>query len=258
MERIELGQQKAGDVGSTCGPSANHGSDHIYFVIQVLNFDEMVIADNQQTAPHFRFAGGKGGKILTKFFLRRVSHQMSGLSKLSKQQFFSLSLLILIGLIVLPRAARCQNFQVDRIDICSNELSDASTSCNVVRPPYENLSRRQFNIEQIYVRLVIRCNQACIDFIVKNEGVLPIKVAVWKDGISHNYNDKNIGIGQANWNTDGAKFLATAAADGSFAWRTFFYVSLGSFQSLEFAISDAFDTALLLNGSPRFQLHISR
>jgi hypothetical protein len=67
---IELGQQKAGDVGSTCGPSANHGSDHIYLVLQILNSDEMVIADNQQTAPHFRFASGKGGKTRTKFFLR--------------------------------------------------------------------------------------------------------------------------------------------------------------------------------------------
>jgi hypothetical protein len=67
---IPLGSQKTGDVGSTCGPVAHHGQDHIYLVLRVLNSDEMVIADNQQPKPHFRFASGKGGKTPTKFFLR--------------------------------------------------------------------------------------------------------------------------------------------------------------------------------------------
>jgi hypothetical protein len=30
--------------------------------LKVLNFDEMVIADNQALAPHFRYASGLGGK----------------------------------------------------------------------------------------------------------------------------------------------------------------------------------------------------
>jgi hypothetical protein len=30
----------------------------------------MVIADNQATEPHFRYASGQGGKSPTKFFLR--------------------------------------------------------------------------------------------------------------------------------------------------------------------------------------------
>jgi hypothetical protein len=30
----------------------------------------MVIADNQDTVPHFRYASGKGGKSPTRFFLR--------------------------------------------------------------------------------------------------------------------------------------------------------------------------------------------
>lgn len=67
---VPVGEQKEGDVGSTCGTKPNHGYDHIYLVLKVLNFDEMVIADNQQPAPHFRFASGKGGKTPTKFFLR--------------------------------------------------------------------------------------------------------------------------------------------------------------------------------------------
>jgi hypothetical protein len=66
---IALGEQKEGDVGSTSGAQANHGFDHIYTVLKVLNSDEMVVADNQQPQPHFRFASGNG-KTPTKFFLR--------------------------------------------------------------------------------------------------------------------------------------------------------------------------------------------
>lgn len=67
---VDLGEQKVGDVGSSCGPVAHHGQDHIYLVLGVLNSDEMVVADNQQAKPHFRFASGKGGKTPTRFFLR--------------------------------------------------------------------------------------------------------------------------------------------------------------------------------------------
>jgi hypothetical protein len=67
---ITLGQQQEGDIGSTCGPKAHHGYDHVYLVLKVLNSDEMVIADNQASHPHFRWASGKGGKTPTTFFLR--------------------------------------------------------------------------------------------------------------------------------------------------------------------------------------------
>ncbi|MGN6572751.1 MAG: hypothetical protein ACTHLO_15185 [Pseudolabrys sp.] len=66
---VQLGKQMAGDVGSTCGATANHGSDHIYLVLKPVNTDEMVIADNQQNHPHFRFVSGRG-RTPTKFFLR--------------------------------------------------------------------------------------------------------------------------------------------------------------------------------------------
>lgn len=69
-QAIAVGEQKAGDVGSTCGVKAAHGKDHIYLVIKAVNKDEMVIADNQDTEPHFRNASGRGGKTPTKFFLR--------------------------------------------------------------------------------------------------------------------------------------------------------------------------------------------
>lgn len=67
---IPVGQQQAGDVGSTCGTTPQHGVDHVYFVLQRLNNDEMVVADNQASQPHFRWASGQGGKSPTRFFLR--------------------------------------------------------------------------------------------------------------------------------------------------------------------------------------------
>lgn len=69
-QRIPVGQQKAGDLGSTCVAYPRHGSDHIYLVIHVMNSDEMIVADNQSTVPHMRSASGIGGKTPTTHFLR--------------------------------------------------------------------------------------------------------------------------------------------------------------------------------------------
>lgn len=68
--RIAVGQQRAGDVGSTCKSEPDHGNDHVYLVLRVVNDDEMVVADNQSTKPHMRYASGKGGKTPTTHFLR--------------------------------------------------------------------------------------------------------------------------------------------------------------------------------------------
>jgi hypothetical protein len=67
---IAVGEQQPGDVGSTCRSTPRHGTDHIYLVLKIVNSDEMVVADNQADAPHFRWASGKGGKSPTTFFLR--------------------------------------------------------------------------------------------------------------------------------------------------------------------------------------------
>jgi Lipase (class 3) len=67
--RIALEEQQKGDVGTTCGEVPNHGTDHVYVVLRSLNPDEMVVADNQEPVPHFRFASGKG-KSPTTYFLR--------------------------------------------------------------------------------------------------------------------------------------------------------------------------------------------
>lgn len=69
---VPKGEQQPGDIGSTCGTTADHGYDHIYLVLQRVDHDEMVIADNQESKPHRRFVSGKGGKTPTKFFLRAI------------------------------------------------------------------------------------------------------------------------------------------------------------------------------------------
>lgn len=68
--KIAVGAQKTGDVGSTCFAKPHHGTDHIYLVVHALNTDEMIVADNQNKSPHFRYASGKGGKTPTTHFLR--------------------------------------------------------------------------------------------------------------------------------------------------------------------------------------------
>jgi hypothetical protein len=78
---VPVGKQAQGDMGSTCGAVADHGNDHVYFVLYIVNADEMVIADNQASAPHFRFASGKGGKTPTKFFLRAAPPVSEGLAQ---------------------------------------------------------------------------------------------------------------------------------------------------------------------------------
>jgi hypothetical protein len=73
--KIAIGAQQRGDVGSTCGKTPHHGTDHVYVVLRVSNPDEpdeMVVADNQEPAPHFRFASGKG-KTPSTYFLRAPS-----------------------------------------------------------------------------------------------------------------------------------------------------------------------------------------
>lgn len=72
-QRIDVGQQLRGDIGSTCGQLPHHGADHIYLVLRRVNDDEMIIADNQAHCPHARWASGvPGGKTATRFFLRAL------------------------------------------------------------------------------------------------------------------------------------------------------------------------------------------
>lgn len=70
--KVKVGKQQAGDVG-VCFSLADDvpGADHIYLVVDAVDNDLMVIADNQfQGATHSRYASGKGGKTPTEYFLR--------------------------------------------------------------------------------------------------------------------------------------------------------------------------------------------
>ncbi len=69
--KIPPGQQKAGDLGSTCFGGIRHpGSDHIFVVCYNLNPQEMIVADNQAKYPHQRRTDGQDGKTRTDHFLR--------------------------------------------------------------------------------------------------------------------------------------------------------------------------------------------
>ena len=69
-KRIEVGQQRAGDLGSTCKAVPDHGNDHVFLVLRALNPFEDVIVDNQARVPHIRFTDGRDGKTPATFFLR--------------------------------------------------------------------------------------------------------------------------------------------------------------------------------------------
>ncbi|HWA84353.1 MAG TPA: hypothetical protein VG820_12995 [Fimbriimonadaceae bacterium] len=68
--RIEVGKQKPGDVGSTCGDQPQHGVDHVYLVVEVFDPKEMLVADNQKPTLHKRRTDNLDGKSPTRFFLR--------------------------------------------------------------------------------------------------------------------------------------------------------------------------------------------
>ncbi len=68
--RIDVGNQKAGDVAVCYDNTSPHGADHIYLVVKRVDDDEMLIADNQtEYCPRKRFASG-GGQTPVEYFLR--------------------------------------------------------------------------------------------------------------------------------------------------------------------------------------------
>lgn len=71
-QKVALGQQRPGDVGTTCGDVADHGRDHIYLLLKMNNDNEMLVADNQRPYPHARSVNGSDGRTPTKYFLRAV------------------------------------------------------------------------------------------------------------------------------------------------------------------------------------------
>ena len=69
-KRISVGNQKAGDVGVTYDRDTERaGADHVYLVVERIDSDKMIIADNQAPSPHSRYASGRG-RTATEYFLR--------------------------------------------------------------------------------------------------------------------------------------------------------------------------------------------
>ena len=73
-QKIPVGEQKAGDVGTTCYGGVRHpGVDHVYLILRDMNEDECVVADNQRSCPHFRsMSGHPDGKSPTRVVLRAM------------------------------------------------------------------------------------------------------------------------------------------------------------------------------------------
>ncbi|WP_431264786.1 hypothetical protein ACQ859_04570 [Roseateles chitinivorans] len=67
---VPPGDQRAGDVGSTCREDKHHGEDHVFLVVRCVNQDEMIVVDNQADHPHFRWAGGQDGRTPAAMFYR--------------------------------------------------------------------------------------------------------------------------------------------------------------------------------------------
>jgi hypothetical protein len=69
-QRVSVGEQQAGDVGSTCLENDHrHGKDHIYLVVEARGQDEMIVADNQ-------YAQGKDSATETpRTHIRYASHE---------------------------------------------------------------------------------------------------------------------------------------------------------------------------------------
>jgi len=67
--RVLSGSQQPGNVGVCFDNTSPPGADYVYLGISTQVADRMVIADNQNDAPHERFASG-AGKTSTEYCLR--------------------------------------------------------------------------------------------------------------------------------------------------------------------------------------------
>lgn len=71
-DHVAVGGQQPGDIGVTFDKGGNPEADHIYLVVETRGPDRMLIADNQASVPHERFASGDG-KTATECFLRATA-----------------------------------------------------------------------------------------------------------------------------------------------------------------------------------------
>ena len=153
----------------------------------------------------------------------------------------------LLWLILQTSPASSQTFRVDKVSLCTNALSDWSSPCMEVSPPYEGLDRNNFANNRVYVKLAIACEDRALSFL-KSNGFLPVYVAVWKDGTRKP--DIPVGIAEVDWDRNSNSWISSSAQDGKFVWATFFYVGLFDFKSIELQIVDAQKVLVYVGAAP--------
>lgn len=160
----------------------------------------------------------------------------------------------LLCFLMCPDAAHGQNFEIGKISVCYNALSQKSSPCSEATSPFVNLDRRKFSSNRVYVSLTLFCGPEAVAYLKAN-GFLPVNVGVWKDGLRRK-GDIPIGILQDDWDTNGDALTQVFNNQGSFSWRTRFNVSLVGVQSVKLEIVDA-QQALAYVGKEPARLEIS-
>lgn len=153
-----------------------------------------------------------------------------------------------ISFIVGSIPAQSQNFQTGRILVCANKIKTRTDGCVELPPPFDNLNRRMLPNKRIDFKLLIIGYRDALTYL-HNYGHLPVKVAVWRDGLRKE-DDIPIGLNQDDWETDGEKLVNQLAEDGQFTWRTFFHVNLNNAKSIRIEINDASNVIALSEGNP--------
>ena len=151
-----------------------------------------------------------------------------------------------------------QNFRVQKIQICANSVLSVDSPCVEVKPPFDNLSRTTFAKSRIDFKIWIAIDGSSLEFIEKNNSVLPVNIAIWRDG-SRLDADTNIGITQEKWEQDGAMLAAAVAEHGGTLWRTRGNVQIAGARTIRIEVHDALDIQTSLGNEPaRISFQFSR
>lgn len=148
----------------------------------------------------------------------------------------------------LPVPAFAQTFQVDKVSVCSNRVTDWSSPCSEVGPPFQVLDRKVFVDSNVYVKVSVTCADRALSVLRENY-TFPIYATVWKDGTKKP--DIFIGIAESDWSKNASAWINMVSSQaGSFHWVTFFSVGLFDFKTIEFQIVDAQKNVAYVNGAP--------
>jgi hypothetical protein len=145
-------------------------------------------------------------------------------------------------------SAAAQSFQTSRISVCSNIIRGNSDRCNEVSAPLVELKRTAFPNKRIDFKLIVIGQEQALTYLQQN-GFLPIKVAVWRDGFRRGA-DTPIDIEQEDWDSERDRWATDVNENGQFTWRTFFYVNINDARSISIEINDGSGTVVQAAGNP--------